>query len=335
MKFALSVVTVLAAASSAWSFTVSNTMPAAKSFTALQMANEGEEAPRQSRFGGNSREPTIQDIAIMDDMITKMSEAKAYELPNAVSKAIRVISSPRFFMRIAERADMATDPVEKERLANLATNLVSTLDAVVSTAEDKLEDRAKIVESVVKSAAEPDSGEFMVPLSAERLDAMRDTLSKIDAADMDEGFLSTVDAWMNKSSEDGLDGMVVILQKVLQMYAGSEILRAKAALQANVGAAVAGENQAKADEMLAEQEAEAPKPVTVLLDNLLQCDTDLWEVEMKKSFAEGDVTPKKLLGEVQRIIEAIVLGLDSGSMAQRVQAEYLKELCTRIEVLDK
>ena len=125
--------------------------------TTTSIAMEGKdfsESPTgKSRFDGNQREPTIQEISIMDDMITKMSKAKPYELPNAVSKAIRVVSSPRFFMRIAERVDMAENDVEKEQLSALAANLVTTIEAVVSSTEEKLDDRAKAVETVVKAAA--------------------------------------------------------------------------------------------------------------------------------------------------------------------------------------
>ncbi len=283
----------------------------------------------------HKQEPTIQELSIMDDMITKLMKAKPYELPNAVSKAIRVVSSPRFFIRIAERADIATDEIEKQQLSALADNLVSTIEAVVSSAEDKLEGRAKLVEKVVKSAAEPETGEFLVPLSLDRLDAMRSTMAGFDKNDLDEGFLSTVDAWMNKSHQDGLDGMVVILQKVLQMYAGNAILKAKQELQVNVGAAVAGESQAKADEVAAQQEAQEPKPAAVILDNLLTMDTDAWDAQIRQAFTDGKIAPKSLIGETQRVIEAVVLGLDNGSMAQRVQAEYLKELVTRIENVEK
>ena len=185
--------------------------------------------------------------------------------------------------------------------------------------------------------AEPDSGEFLVPLSAERVDAMRDALAKLDSAALDEGFLSTVDAWMNKSHQDGMDGMVGILQKVLQMYAGVEIRRARAALQANVGAAVSGKSQATADEVLAAEEKQGPKPAAALMERLMEVDADLWDVEMRKSFEDADsgVTSKALMGEVQRTIEGVVLGLENGSMAQRVQAEFLKELVQRIEALEK
>jgi hypothetical protein len=302
----------------------------------MESGNFEQSPTGKSRLFGNQREPTIQELSVMDDMITKLMKAKPYELPTAVSKAIRVVSSPRFFMRIAERVDIATSEVEKAQLSALASNLVTTIEAVVSTTEDKLDDRARAVETIVKAAAEPESGEFLVPLSPERLDAMRLALKKIDPLDQDEGFLSTVDAWMNKSHLDGLDGMVVILQKVLQIYAGEAIKRARVELQANVGAAVSGETQSKADTIISQEETLGPKPAAAFMDKLMEMDTDSWDMEMKKEFAsEGDaVTSNSLLSEVQRTMEAVVLGLENGSMAQRVQAEFLKELVTRIEKLD-
>lgn len=275
------------------------------------------------------REPTPQDIAVMDDMITKMANAPAYELPNAVSKAIRVVSSPRFFLRIAERADAETDPAEKERLSALAENLVTTIQAVVSMTEENLDERARDVERIVKAASEPDSGEFLVPLSAERVDAMRAEMEALDEADLNEGFLSTVDSWMNKAHQDGMDGMVEIMQKSLQIYAGTVISRARVQLLANVGAALSGEDQAAAEAAVADQtESEASR----LLERLLRTDTDIWESEIKAGI-EGDVTKVSLVSEVQKTMEGVVLGLENGSMAQRVQAEFLRELVTRIEAI--
>jgi len=303
-------------------------------FSSLENGDESN-AQNQSFLEGNRREPTPQEISIMDDMITKLAEAKPYELPNAVSKAIRVISSPRFFMRIAERADITSDPVEKEKLSSLASNLATTLEAVVSSTEDKLDDRAKSVETIVKAAAEPGSGEFLVPLSMDRINAMREKLQKLDEEDLDEGFLSTVDAWMNKSHEDGLDGMVEILQKVLQIYAGTTIQRARSQLKASVGASVVGKSQAEADKVLAEQEASGPSPVSIFVDKLLSMDTDLWDSELAGAKSDGTVKSSAVLSEVQGTIEAVVLGLENGSMKQRVLAEYLRELVTRIETSNK
>lgn len=279
------------------------------------------------------REPSAADLSVIDDMITRLSEAKPYELPNAVSRAIRVVSSPQFFLRIAERADEASDPMEKEKLSALAENLVNTIQAVVSMTEESLDERAKDVERVVKAASEPESGEFLVPLRKERVDAMRMVMEELDEADLNEGFLSTIDAWMNKAHQDGMDGMVTIMQKALQIYAGTAISRARIQLQANVGAALVGEDQAAADAAAADKDS-SESAASALLETLFHVDTDEWDAEISKGIAEADdVSKDALVGEVQKTMEGVILGLENGSMVQRVQAEFLRELVTRIEAV--
>jgi hypothetical protein len=176
-----------------------STIAAPSSPTALSLSSQ--DGPSRSYFQGMQREPTKQELSIMDDMIDKLSQAQPYELPNAVSRAIRVVSSPQFFLRIAERADMASSDAEREKLSNFADTLVTTIQAVVEMTEDNLDERAKDVEKVVKAASEPDSGEFLVPLSKERVEDMTKAMEKLDIADLNEGFLSTVDAWMNKAHQ--------------------------------------------------------------------------------------------------------------------------------------
>jgi len=265
----------------------------------------------RSRFDGNQSEPDEKDIAVMDEMIGKMAEAKAYDLPNAVRRAFRVCSSPRFFMRIAELADLATDDIEKDKLSALASNLAATVEAVVSTTTDQFDDRAKDVEDVLKQASEPSSGEFLVPLSGERINAMREALVKIEPSNLDESFLSTVDSWIVKSHQDGMDGMVTILQKLLQQYAGLQVSRARATQQ--------------------EEGTDTKRPAAELLERLLAVDTDAWDMEIRKGTSDDDVPSSGLVAEIQRTMETVILGLENGSMAQRVQAEYLKELVTRVE----
>lgn len=253
----------------------------------------------------------------MDEMVTKLANAKPYELPNAVRRAFRVVSSPRFFMRIAELRDKTTDPKENEKLTALASNLVATLEVVVETTEETLDERAKEVETIVKAAAEPETGDFLVPLLPEQVKAMRKVVETLEPSSLDEGFLSTVDAFMNKSHQDGMDGMVEILQKCLQQYSGVSILRAR-------------KNIDEGDE-----EADSTE-TRRLFDKLLEADTDSWDDEIRKGLESSeDMTTQKLTNEVQKTMENVVLGLENGSMAQRVQAEFLRELVTRVEALEK
>lgn len=259
-------------------------------------------SPGASRFEGNQRLPSAEELSLMDEMIDKLANAAPYELPGAVKRAFRIIRSPPFFLRIAQRTDEAATAEEKEKLAALATNLVSTLEVVVETTEEQLDERATNVEAVVKAAAEPDSGEFLVPLTPERLQAMQSTLKGLEESSLDEGFLATLDSWIVKSHQDGMDLMVGILQKALQMYAGLQIER-------SLGRA-----------------AEFKDDDTTELFQLLQSDADTWPSLIA---ATSDLPALKK--QVQKTMETIVLGLETGSMAQQVQAEYLKELMKRVE----
>ena len=268
------------------------------------------QASSASRFEGNQRIPTAEELAIMDEMIDKLADAKPYELPAAVKRAFRVVRSPAFFMRIAERTDAAAsdgNDEETEKLQALASNLVSTLEVVVETTEEQLDERAQAVETVVKAAAEPDSGEFLVPLTGERLSAMQSALQAVPEMALDEGFLATLDSWIVKSHQDGMDGMVTILQKALQMYAGLQITRS-----------------------LERSGSDTTTDEATELTALLKADADVWPSQIA---ASADVTALKK--QVQKTMETVVLSLETGSMAQQVQAEYLKELLKQVEEAEK
>ena len=65
---------------------------------------------------------------------------------------------------------------------------------------------------------------------------------------------------------------------------------------------------------------------SALFERLLRVDTDAWNAVIRGGISgTSGVTKDALLGEVQRTMESVVLGLDNGSMTQRVQ------LVTRIE----
>lgn len=132
-----------------------------------------------------------------------------------------------------------------------------------------------------------------------------------------------------------MDGMVKIMQTALQIYAGTTIARARVRLQANVGAALSGEDQAAADAVVdatKKGDSGMNSAASDLLEKLLHIDTDDWDMEIRSGI-ENDVAKDDLVSEVQKTMEAVILGLENGSMAQRVQAEFLRELVTRIEAV--
>jgi hypothetical protein len=291
---------------------------AAGSIRRLAFSQDGSSHSNQgSRLEGNRRDPTPQELSVMDEMIDRLADAKPYDLPNAVRRAFRVISSPRFFMRIAARADQAESGYDRERLSALANNLVSTIEAVVSTTTDQLDERAKQVQSVVQQAAEPDTGEFLVPLLPQRVQAMRAAMEQLDSADLDEGFLSTIEAWIQKSHRDGMDGMVGILQQALQMYAALQIQRSRPTTTRT--------RPEEPEQIMASDDSAA---AALLLDQLLGTDAESWDRVIYQADAE---IRHKALALVQRTTESLILSLETGSFAQRVQAEYLAEINKRLE----
>lgn len=159
-----------------------------------------------------------------------------------------------------------------------------------------MEGAASLVQTIVAAAAEP-NGEFAVPLSAERVTAMRNEMVKQREL-IDEGILSTVFAYMKKANEDGLNGMVIIFQKLLQLWAAEELI-------------TAGTGNA-------------------ILERLLRADSADWDALIQQAAQAGEVDLEVMQAAVQSCVERVVLQQASGSYAQRVQAEFLREVMGRM-----
>ena len=84
----------------------------------------------------------------------------------------------------------------------------------------------------------------------------------MDDAVVDERMLNTVYAWIRKSDEDKLDGMVHILQHLLQCYAARELDNGETPLDVVIGAA-ASEWPAKFPAEGADFNIVAPSPQLV------------------------------------------------------------------------
>jgi hypothetical protein len=103
--------------------------------------------------------------------------------------------------------------------------------------------------------------------------------------------------------------MVEILQKCLQLYSGVSILRARRQMK----------------------EEAYDEGAAKLFNQLMEVDTDSWDAVIRNGVKVDGLTTQSLITEIQKTMEAVVLGLENGSMAQRIQAEYLRELMTRAE----
>jgi hypothetical protein len=88
-----------------------------------------------------------------------------------------------------------------------------------------------------------------------------------------------------------MDGMVAILQKALQVYARTVISHVRVQLQANMGAALIGEDQTAAD-ALAEAERwgriSAGLVASKLFKRMLRMDADSWNAEIRRGLGGED-----------------------------------------------
>ncbi|KAL4524757.1 hypothetical protein Ndes2526B_g06947 [Nannochloris sp. 'desiccata'] len=248
----------------------------------------------------------LAETAALDELIDiLLSATDANDLTQKVAENMLSFDQ-RFWLRLATRTDSAAEPEEKEKLASLAKVVMQLVDAMVRKTNAQLTDSAGVLQEILKAAADERTGEWKLPLPADKVAAMRAAMDA-RAEFIDEALLSNCFAWMRKASDDNLDGMVVILQKVLQIYA----------------------SRALSLDDVASDSGKTSSPAEAVLSELLNADEGTWAPIIRKKAQGGEISEVSFLEALQRKMESVVLGLSSGSYSQRVQAEYLKELESR------
>jgi hypothetical protein len=247
--------------------------------------------------------PGLAETAALDELIDILLAATdATDLSQKVAENMLSFDQ-RFWLRLATRTDSADDEEEKDRLASLARVVMQLVDAIMRKTNAQLTDSAAVLQEILRAGADERTGEWTLPLPADKVKAMRAAMDA-RADSLDEALLSNCFAWMRKASDDKLDGMVTLLQIVLQLYASRALTLAASSSKSEEGSEAA-------------------------ISALLGTEEGRWAVEIRGRAREGTISEVSFLEALQRRMEAVVLGLSSGSYAQRVQAEYLKELETR------
>ena len=247
------------------------------------------DARRATARGASARARAsgASDLAAMDGVIDVMLEATSDdELARVVAENVLMFDQ-RMWMRFASRSDSATTAEEKARVTRTAGKCMKLVEAMVERTASTIEESSASVQKVVGAAADPASGEFDVPLKADALQRMARALESVT---VDERALNTVYAWIRKSDENRLDGMVHILQRLLQLYAAREL-----------------------------DEKKSP------LDTVIRSTAEEWTMHFIDISKDG-YNETAFMKDLQRRMEGVVLNLPNGSYAQRVQAEYLKEI---------
>jgi len=241
----------------------------------------------------------LREAAETDALIDRLLAAAPGEDRVAVVRENILTFDPSFFLRIAARADTA-EAAERDAMVALAGEVMTMLDKIVTETEKRSDKSGDTLTAIVASAAEAD-GQFQVPLSDAAVERMRAAVAEASTAGtLDEGVVGNAYAWIRKASEDNLDGMVVILQRVLQLYAQSEM------------------------------PAEGGAPEAELIDAIVAADEEKWTQMLESGLkGEGAIDADSFFKSLQGRMERTVLTAGTGTFSQRVQAEYLKEIESR------
>ena len=270
------------------------------------------------RASSDSSSSSLAETAALDELIDLLLQAKnPQDLAGRVAENVMSFDQ-RFWLRVATRADTATSEDERKALSDLARVVMQLVDAMVKKTNDQLSDSAVILQEIVIAAADEETGEWQVPLSSEKVEAMQKAMEE-RLEHLDEALLSNCFAWMRKASEDNLDGMVSILQKVLQLYAARALVQSEQP------------SGAPKDESKASS-SRSTKADRVVRD-LIATDERRWATIIREQAQNEAISEVSFLEALQRRMESVVLGLPSGSYTQRVQAEYLKELEDRAKTV--
>lgn len=204
------------------------------------------------------------------------------------------------------------------------------VEAVVQQTDRQLSTAGESLQAVLAAGADKKTGEWELPLSTEALLRMRAELNRQYEGKRDaktgaivegsapagpfdeEAFLSNAFSWMRKAADDGKDGLVEILQKALQLYA-SRALSGSSSSSSSSSSANVGD------------------PSEEVLNGVIAADEREWDFLLSQALASGSVSAAGFAAAVRKRMEGVALGLPSGSYAQRVQAEFLKEVEERGE----
>lgn len=261
---------------------------AAGSLSSLRRVVGARRGAHVMTFAGSDAPPTdaVSEVANMDSLIDLLVAADEEALVKLVAENVLSFDQ-KMWIRIASRSDAAESQEDKDNLMAMAGKCMKLVEAMVEQTENTIQESSKLLETIVAQAADPDTGEFDVPLQQASVERLR---KAVDGAVVDERMLNTVYAWIRKSDEDKMDGMVHILQILLQCYAARELDTGATPLDEVIGAA-ADEWPKKFDEVI-----------------------------------KGGFSEEAFVRDLQKRMEGVVLNLPNGSYAQRVQAEYLKEV---------
>lgn len=237
----------------------------------------------------------------LDELIFRMRTTTSTQLSKLVAENIKLIDTS-FFLRLAELSDATEDRLEKARLSELADSVARTLQSAVESTDALADAKSAQAQQIIALLADED-GQFATPIAPQRLLAMRERV-RAELGSLDEYFVTTLRSFLKKCVDDSMGGMVVVLQKVLQVYASERLLAMTRGLRDDLR-----------------------KPVTAFL----LTDADEWDSMLTAQLTAGAFSADEISQVLKEEVAQVVLELPSGSLTQTVIAEFLGEAIKRVD----
>uniref|UniRef100_A0A2N9GX17 Uncharacterized protein n=1 Tax=Fagus sylvatica TaxID=28930 RepID=A0A2N9GX17_FAGSY len=203
------------------------------------------------------------------------------------------------------------NPNEKD-YEELAISVMSIVDRLVHKTNEKIESATDVLKEILKPVVAEAEEVPWPPRDPEALKLMEKEINQREQeGQLDEGFLSEVNAQLRQAKEDGdKPGLEAMLQKVLQLYASRVLSKRSYAKK--------GEEVLKAEQFL-EAIIKAPEEEwNKLLINGL-------------TVGKGEISPEEFYAVIKKRIERTLIRTEGGSYQQRVLTEYLKGIQSRAE----
>ncbi|XP_019165949.1 PREDICTED: uncharacterized protein LOC109161862 isoform X1 [Ipomoea nil] len=255
----------------------------------------------------NSFRKTVE----MDRLIDMLRAADDKELQKLVVENVLSFNES-FWIRLAARADNCKSEDDKKDLEELASFLMSLVDSIVHKTYEKIESATDVLKAILRPAAQEEDEIPWPPRDPEALSLMEKELNQREQeGQLDEGFLSEVNAQLRNAKEDGdKPGLEAMLQKVLQLYA-SRVLSKRSFAR-------------KGDEILKAEQ---------FLETIIKAPEEEWNRLLLDGMTvgKGEISPEELYAVVNKRIERTLIRTQGGSYEQRVLVEYLKGIQSRAE----
>lgn len=256
-------------------------------------------------------EKSFKQMVEVDRLIDMLRDTNDKELRKVVAENIFAFNEG-FWIRLAARTETCKSEDDKKDYEELAEILMGIVDHLIHKTNEKIESATDVLKAILKPVVEKDEEIPWPPRDPNTLIRMQKELNqKEQEGQLDEGFLSEVNAQLRQAKEDGdKPGLEAMLQKVYQLYASRVLSKRSYAKKGN--------EVLKAEQFL-ETLIQAPEAEwnTILIDGL--------------KIGKGDISPDELDGVIKKRIERTLIRTEGGSYQQRVLIEYLKGIQARAE----